>query len=675
MVLNNNNVIAGLLISSVVVFFAQADKVSVFRGGNGGRITQQASTIDCSLGQELFCPLAHVPTATFPAIGGSLSSDASTACCPAQYTQCQIQDNEQYCRVLMEYTISPSTANDIETCPETTPDCTCQQDLSSERFLKIGLCPETTECCATCTCYGDPHCRSFNASTSIWAVCDDRDSNCLHQETICNAQTYDGQSCKWLPNASPAYCSLPPIAGSEVPGFIMYEKTYQNYLNSSDLTEYSFSLELNIGVYGSITKVILTDTGYSTTPLIWYIDSNGACKSPSAYAWKNNLVSISNLPSMVEISLACFDGTSIVAQRIDVDTLLDPWYIVPNPHPVVETFGGYCVTTVIDPLVSGVTVPPVVCSLPEKQVALALGCKNSNLGTCRTVFCTHSYLKLSYVSLGNPTTNQEKLAACEAYVSNGGYLAAVCTATPAIVGGGGPYDPTVCLENESCAYCVNSLIDYPNLAKQILSGQTSPTSAPTITCPDLLTTGLARQSLIPETAGVEIDFYDTTTGLWTPIFALLDQEIAACGPCASILVNGSDASALSLLQAGSYRVRQCGALSSSMDQNLCTSAPAYGATVTYLNPFDGVATSVPYGSLVTQNKMVCNPTVYPNCPANYICCIWEGENPSWEACMSGYYGSDYAKKYPKCVLPTSAPSSGSSGGGSGCTNCGGGSSG
>ena len=77
---------------------------------------------DCSQGQALFCPLANPPSVVFGPESGVFQSTVSP-CCPRNYLQCQIQQSQQYCRLLGTYTINPQEGSNQEVCPPTTPDC------------------------------------------------------------------------------------------------------------------------------------------------------------------------------------------------------------------------------------------------------------------------------------------------------------------------------------------------------------------------------------------------------------------------------------------------------------------------------------------------------------------------------------------------------------------------
>jgi hypothetical protein len=282
------------------------------------------------------------------------------------------------------------------------------------------------------------------------------------------------------------------------------------------------------------------------------------------------------------------------------------------------------------------------------------GCKdNQNIDVCKTQWCNLNYKKL----LLDGTTDASKKSACNAFVKDkkntNNFIIAVCTVAPSVAGGVLPADPRLCLDDSDCRSCVDNVKDYPDEIGTTLNGASAKaTLAPTTNCKyDLVAQGLQRKNLGTFQSGIQIDFFNTNSNSWTPVFALFDEEIAACGGCKnSIYVNGSIPENNVLMAPGKYRVKQCNGLDTDPKQDLCQAALAYNTSVWYANPMDGGAVSTPLGVLFEDGDLVCARSKYPACPPEYSCCNWDvsTQKLAWQSCMVSKYGADYAKKYPNC---------------------------
>jgi len=621
------------------------------------RAVSSVRAIDCSAGQSLFCPASNVPDVTFPSTGGVVVGSVPN-CCPGSYLQCQIQQNAQYCREIAEYTITPAEGNSEDICPPTSPECSCQTSLSGEKFLRLNFCPTPATCCPTCECHGDPHCTSFNGDVGVWATCDDRDATCLHKQSTCAQTTYDGQACQWKMFGAIGYCVRNPA--SKVPSMVMYRKTYKNYFNPGDNTEYEFVLTLSLGTYGAISTIRVEDAGQV---YVFGFTPDQKCKANAAYPLNSQgKVFVNNLPSGVRLAFQCYDDANYARAptmvRWEVNAVRDPWY--QPEHPVEEIFGGFCATGKISESAGNAAIGG--CQIMDRQVANYLltlgsqynGCKdNQNIDVCKSQWCNNNYKKLD---LGAASDAQKK-AACNAFVKDkkntNNFVVALCASSPKVSGGVLPADPRKCDEDDDCRSCVDNVQDYPEEMGNFLNGANGKaTLAPTTNCQvDLVAQGLSRKTLATFQSGIQIDFFNTNSNSWAGVFALLDDEIAACGGCKnSIYVNGSVPANNVLMEPGKYRVKQCNGLDTDPKQDLCPAALAYNASVWYANPMDGVAVSTPLGVLFKEGDLVCSRTKYPACPPDYSCCNWDitTQKMAWQACMISKYGADYASKYPKC---------------------------
>ena len=599
---------------------------------------------DCTTATRL-CESAVVPFSNFSSTGGSVFA-TSVPCCPGTFTQCQIQLNTQLCRDLAYYTINPGQSLSIETCPVTTPACTCQESFSAEKSLSLYLCPNPSNCCPTCECFGDPHCTSFQNGTKMWAICDDRSASCIHEKSSCLQTDYAGKPCVWITNGNLPYCAR--ALDTPVPKMVMYEKTYQSYFVPNDTTLYNFSVILTLGVYGAIVNVEVNDAGASYNFGFTAGPGRKRCMADPSYPLNSESQSIiNNLPSGVVLVLYCHEGFghSPTGTRWDVQSLQDPFFT--NPHPAPDTFGGFCATGMINE-----TLGPLHgdCSIFDTQVALYLGCHRITLNECKSRWCRQHASQLQF---GSSTNTQQ---ACFDFLVNplvnNNFIIAVCSVSPSVANGVYPVDPTTCMQNQACQQCVYNVMDYPYAMANILNMASLFTRAPTIPCNiDLLTTGLTRKLLPSVGDGIEIQYQATANGTWIPIFALFDQEIESCDGCRNpLLVNGTDPAFASLLNPGNYRIRQCHGLNTSPSQNLCNAVPAYNVSVSYSFPLNGAAISIPFGGLVRDGLLICNSTAYPGCPPNYPCCIWDYtvQLGSWEICMADTFGPNWKALYPKC---------------------------
>jgi len=578
------------------------------------------------------CPLENVPKVNFTGPSGRANSSVP-ACCPGTFAQCHI--GEQVCRDVLYYTIDPSEGQHVEVCPATTPDCTCQQQLSVQTNLLLLLCPFQKPCCSTCQCYGDPHCVSFQNQDQVWVVCDDRDSSCNQEKSLCLANTYGGKSCLWNSNGNYCYRN----SNTPTPEMIMYQKIYRNYWNAKDTQNYEFKMTLTLGVLGAISKVTIQDAGKTYT---FGFNSNKKCTTPSEYKMKNNIVTINNLPSDVYIQMECYAGKG-TNQRWDIQILRDPWYVY--PHPSDEVFLGFCPTGNITEANGQLGYGQ--CVNADNALSGYLAC---NAGTCNSKFCSLYAPVLQFGS--QPQTQSEVIASCNNFVetTNNGLLMGVCSI--ALANGQYPVDPSKCMSQSLCAECVAEVEDYPaNInntldALRALAKQGLPVAS---SCENLLQVGLQRKFLVTQSSGIQIDFQAPGTNTWRPVFALFNSEIEQCVGCLGLAVNGTVPANQALLQVGTYRVQQCQAPYED-GQDLCQAVPQYNISVVYENPTDGIVASYPFGSLWNQGDIVCSPTKYPNCPTNYVCCIWDpvGQSIVWNQCMIANYGPNWATQYSQC---------------------------
>ncbi|KAH9254875.1 hypothetical protein BASA81_007125 [Batrachochytrium salamandrivorans] len=622
----------------VLFFLANCAKGSLFSSSGGLQ-----NLVDCSAVDSQICPNPlPPPNVVFPAPAGTVSG-TSLGCCKTNYLQCQNQLGTSLCKTLAQYTITPGQGNSEDVCTATTPPCTCQQALAAERSLTLRFCPTPPVCCPTCECHGDPHCSSFDRSKAgaVWAVCDDRGSTCLHQNSTCQQTMYAGLPCVWTPVLN-GYSECLRDPSSPIPVMTMYTKQYKSYFNSSDNTVYTFSLELTLTVYGSISVIRVTDAGVTNT---FYVNPQGDCMGTASYPLNSaGMIFIKNLPSGVWMQFQCMATGPKLPSRWDVNFVKDPWFVpaqLSNPPPI--SFAGYCATGVIAENSGG---NPGGCRIMDRQVSMYYGCNiNTPIASCKAQFCKKYSSRFVFPGLAGSVYKQ-----CVTYTTSAinptNFVQTACAMSKLM---GAHINPDLCSLDYDCRVCMDAVADFPDQINQVLgSGPMVTTVAPTAPCVrNIVSVGVSRKTLSAFQSGVQIDF--NNNGVWTGVFALLDAEIASCGGCNNVLfVNGSIPENQALLNPGQYRIRQCFGVNTDPQQALCDGPPGYNATVIYLNPVSGGAVSTPLGELYSEKKMVCSPEAYPKCPLAYQCCIWDrtAQAVAWTQCMLASKNNPLA--YPDC---------------------------
>ncbi|KAH9262387.1 hypothetical protein BASA82_000572 [Batrachochytrium salamandrivorans] len=361
-------------------------------------------------------------------------------------------------------------------------------------------------------------------------------------------------------------------------------------------------------------------------------------------------VFIKNLPSGVWLQFQCIATGPGLPHRWDVNFVKDPWFVpaqLANGAPI--SFAGYCATGVIEE--SGARGEEAIgdCRIMDRQVSTFYGCSpNIPIANCKAQFCKKYANRFTFPGLTG--TQQAK---CVAYATSTAvfknFIQLACSMSKLT---GVPIDPNTCTANYDCRVCMDAVTDFPDQIADVLgAGPTVTTVAPTAPClGNLSIVGVKRKLLTGFQSGVQIDF--NNNGVWTGVFALLDEEIAACGGCNNELyINGSLSDNAGLVSPGQYRIRQSfGVSRDPTTENLCTGPPGYNATLVYANPSTSVSVSAPFGKLFGSKVLVCSTTAYPKCPLNNQCCVWDRltQKSAWEDCMVA--AGNNPASYPKCGL-------------------------
>lgn len=591
------------------------------------------AAVECAGGIDQFCPATNAPVVVFSLAAGR-ANGSTAGCCKGSFLQCQVQDQVQFRRTIVQYVIPGGDDNvnaAVEICPvPDNPDCSCQQILRSEVALELGFCLSSPSCCPECECHGDPHCTSFRRELDTFAVCDNRDETCTRRNETCGLISWDSAPCVWENNT----CMRSP--DTSVPAMDMYSKTYRSYFDPEDDAQHEFKLTLQLGLYGAIGRVVVTDAGTNLT----FSVGPKRCDSPAHYPVRNHKVKINDLPSGVQIELTCVQPHT-VNRRWDVTKVVDPWFV--QDHSDLESFAGFCALGTIPEASAAANLDD--CRVLDRQLAAFYSCPfTTPIGQCKRSFCkAHSF----------HWTLRPRMSCYQFVAGTNNFLVAACTLSllPS-------RNPLLCLRDVACRKCVDDILDFPDemaliLRKRPRAAAAASASDPVLlTCQaDLLRLGLARAVLQPSFSGVEVQFRNLTSAAeedWLPIFALFDSEIGLCGGgCTGpLLSSGTDA--LALTQPGQYRIVQGVGLDADPSQDVCESAAGINASVAYSNPIiDGDAASTPLGLLWSQALVVCNPSAFPNCPDSYQCCVWPrpGEDAAWANCMAQYGGPE---RFPSC---------------------------
>ncbi|KAH9261862.1 hypothetical protein BASA81_000518 [Batrachochytrium salamandrivorans] len=601
------------------------------------------AAVDCAGGIDQFCPATSAPVVDFSLATGSVNG-STIGCCKGSFLQCQVQDQVQFRRTIAQYVIPGDENNGlepaaVEICPiPDSPDCNCQQILRSEVALELNFCLSSPSCCPECECHGDPHCTSFQRDLDTFAVCDNRDDTCTRRNETCGLISWDNVPCVWEANK----CMRSP--NTTVPAMDMYSKTYRSYFDPEDDAQYEFKLTLQLGLYGAIGDILITDAGTNLT----FSVGTKSCDSPSRYPIRNHKVRIDNLPSGVQVELTCVLPHT-VNRRWDVTKVVDPWFV--QDHSNLESFGGFCALGVIPEASAAANLDD--CRVLDRQLAAFYSCPfTTPIDQCKRNFCEAHFRSFHWTFRPRKSCYQFVIGTTNA----NNFLIAACTFSllPS-------RNPLLCLQDVACRKCVDDILDFPDEMPLILSKSPLPAAIPranddpvlfSTSCQaDLLSLGLARAVLQPSFSGIEIQFRNLTSTAeedWLPIFALFDSEITLCGGgCTGpLLANGTEA--LALTQPGQYRILQGVGLDMDASQNVCESAAGINASVTYSNPtIDGEAVGTPLGLLWNEALVVCNPSTFPNCPDSYQCCVWPrpSEDAAWVNCMAQYGGPEL---FPSC---------------------------
>ncbi len=198
-------------------------------------------------------------------------------------------------------------------------ECGENQTFVLDLNLEIEDAMDAT-CCADCSCYADPHCKSFDGSMNEWAICDARklndDGSCppyseLYQESVCDSLTDGfGHQCEWV-GLSDFYKTNGPCQPANTDEY--------SFMKMFESATGGFELSLALGSRGNIAEGQFVVSGSNSTLIASECFTAWENKDPSA-AWTNGIP---------------FDNYSWVEQVISDDQYEIMWELVSKEQEVV----------------------------------------------------------------------------------------------------------------------------------------------------------------------------------------------------------------------------------------------------------------------------------------------------------------------------------------------------
>lgn len=221
------------------------------------------------------------------------------------------------------------------------------------------------QCCRTCSCFGDPHCISFDDKVDNWVLCDGRTKNtaavygknvfCPIKQAACDKQLdHMGRKCVYTPNGKQTADEngSPCQTGSTEPATIVMYKV-QNF--ELDLFLSDRGVIESIEIVNGDEKYYTTAAACAGTGFPWRDTPDGP-KPPTDKTWLPYTWTVTKIPfgrswkvdglkTGIEIEIRCVYNQKGSVPRINIDALADPQKSRPNES-------GVCVTGSIDKMLS-----------------------------------------------------------------------------------------------------------------------------------------------------------------------------------------------------------------------------------------------------------------------------------------------------------------------------------
>jgi hypothetical protein len=430
-------------------------------------------------------------------------------------------------------------------------------------------------CCRRCTCYGDPHCQSFNGVKDSWILCDARETVpgkpwCKLTAPMCRKQLdHNGNQCVWTPALPGKKWSI-PLQGSQCtrnpegpdPYILMYKAD-------------SFSLLATLGERGIISgiKMTLNNKDYEMTGEDCFSNPWGPIGPPAENdatitvdKQGNNIrYLITDLITGIQVRFICMrfviKGTMGPA-RINVEDLIEP--ADPSTRNNVD---GFCYTDVIDKGLSynndrtAMIQKKGLCQdnvdmysnnmIVGKQICGANVYDGSSLSTCIESWCLNQ-------GVLSPSR-------CKSDIASDGWSSVWCAANilPS-------KNVTACGQDDTCKMCLAEMNDFGFIAASV-SYQNYNSAA----------SGCLQIANLPNTLGtcqngVSLQYQDPNTGNWVT-FKSIPQGTALCPS----QVLSSDV--FPELFTNKIRIASCPNVCAS---TTCSRIQGYRATITYIKAPD-----------------------------------------------------------------------------------------
>jgi len=127
------------------------------------------------------------------------------SCCPLRDTPDIIESD---CDASEDFSFCRTATLESSLCEQNSVDRVCSEESLEDAILNVTVRfqePSSRLCCLSCTCYGDPRCRSFSGFYDVWAICDAREAVslkrqwCKIKEDVCNnIVDHAGNPCVWI---------------------------------------------------------------------------------------------------------------------------------------------------------------------------------------------------------------------------------------------------------------------------------------------------------------------------------------------------------------------------------------------------------------------------------------------------------------------------------------------
>lgn len=527
-------------------------------------------------------------------------------CCEAQTVlsdPCHIEDGFGKCR-------TATITNAV--CSSQNMEC---QAIALKMSFEVYRKPGT--CCETCSCYGDPHCESFNGVIDTWLLCDARvrdsptSTTCHISQTSCVKQLdHNGNPCVWRK----------PLTGSSWL-FGLWGSQCMFSTGRQDLPEMTmykaddFSLKLRLGERGIIVQARVEDNGKlyiinaedcwddflkNKNPWRASDTATGPLTDPNwlPNIWKGQLLpgndrlwSIFGLKSGIKANIRCtrnmvkVEGKSRLGlPRLNIEEIVEP--VDPKNR---TSASGFCVEDKINKMKSSYEVTDRLKELGvclEDQGGLLVGRLLCSKGVTEAGLdlCKQNWCK-------KVRPDWEK---CFLDIGRFGWARTFCASqvlqNP---------DPISCISGD-CIQCVSDISDFGwEEAVPIWENFIKKNGGVTGPC---LTVDKLPNKLDVCQKGIEIQ-YEETPGNWKTFKAIPDS-VNLCSPKVEFI---STEISNSPLFAYPIRIKQC-SLDANCLEDQCTPELGFKAVLNFESNRTDTTNLV---GLVQSNNLICNPAKWP----------------------------------------------------------------